>query len=187
MPLYGGRVIRWGPWTLVAVVVTAVVCAGCSGGAAPTVRSDSAPPVTTTAPTTTAPSLSAEPARLVRLCGTDFACDDFASPTGNLYCFASEAQGGYLECDSHSPLQPTPPRGSCDLDQPGVMLSRHNAGAVSCRSDPTPAGLDQHIPVLPYGHVWQGYGFSCTSSTAGITCRRGGHRFFISRERWTVS
>jgi hypothetical protein len=174
-------------WSLL-VVLPAAVAAGCSGGGmaassggAPPVQSSPPPPVTSTAP-----GLAGEPQRLIRLCGTTTACDDFASPTRNLRCFASAAQGGYVECDVRSGLQPTPPRGTCELDQPGVTMTASGPAAVSCRGDPTPAGFDRRIPVLPYGHVWQGFGFTCTSRITGITCRRADHGFFVSRERWRV-
>lgn len=38
-------------------------------------------------------------------------------------------------------------------------------------------------PVLAYGSTWRKRGYVCQSRTAGLTCRRGAHGFFLSRER----
>jgi len=171
-------------WSLLFVLPAAAACGG--GGTAASSGAPSVPPASPPA-TSTAPGLAGEPPRLIKLCGTTTACDDFASPTRNLKCFALAAQGGILECDVASGLQPKPPRGTCKLDQPGVILVASGPATVACRGDPTPAVIDRRIPVLPYGHVWQGFGFTCTSRITGITCRRASHGFFVSRERWTVS
>ena len=38
-------------------------------------------------------------------------------------------------------------------------------------------------PVLAYGDVFEKRGFRCKSRDTGLTCRREGHGFFLSRER----
>jgi hypothetical protein len=37
--------------------------------------------------------------------------------------------------------------------------------------------------VLPYGRTFRSGGYSCTSRSTGLSCRRGAHGFFLSRER----
>jgi hypothetical protein len=184
----------------ILVGLTAAAVAGCSGngtsapsatGGAP---SSSTPTTSTNTGTTTgggsttpSPPPPLVPKRLVQYCGHAPACDDFASPTGNIRCFATAGYGRYVECDIASGLKPPPARGSCDLDQPGLVVKATGVAAPDCRSDPTPAGFDDHIPALPYGQSWSRFGLSCTSRITGITCRNGdGHGFFLSRERWTL-
>ncbi len=38
-------------------------------------------------------------------------------------------------------------------------------------------------PVLAYGDVFERRGYRCKSRDTGLTCRRDGHGFFLSRER----
>ena len=97
-----------------------------------------------TAPDTT-------PDRLRQACGNGPVCDDFVTPSGNIRCFAADQNGGFVECDIHSGLNPAPKHGNCDLDQPGLSVGANGAASVSCRSDPTPAGFDHAIPPLAYG------------------------------------
>lgn len=177
--------------------LAAAAVAGCSGNAAsaPPASGGSSIPTTSSTGTTTdgggstapAPPPPLVPKRLVQYCGHAPACDDFASPTGNIRCFGTAGNGGFVECDIASGLKPPPAKGSCDLDQPGLVVKTNGAAAPDCRGDPTPAGLDDHIPALPYGHSWSRFGLSCTSRITGITCRNGdGHGFFLSRERWAI-
>ena len=37
-------------------------------------------------------------------------------------------------------------------------------------------------PVLGYGKTWRRDGYRCVSRSSGLTCRRGAHGFFLSRE-----
>ena len=37
--------------------------------------------------------------------------------------------------------------------------------------------------VLRYGRTFRSGGYSCTSRSTGLSCRRGAHGFFLSRER----
>lgn len=36
---------------------------------------------------------------------------------------------------------------------------------------------------LAYGRTWSAAGYRCTSRRSGLTCTRGGHGFFLSKER----
>ena len=38
-------------------------------------------------------------------------------------------------------------------------------------------------PVLKYGKTWKRDGYTCVSRSTGLTCRRGSHGFFLSREK----
>lgn len=169
----GGSTEGGGPTTVTVTVTTAA-----SAGSHP----DSTPsPVSTTeAPATT-------PDRLADRCGQGPACDDFVTPSGNIVCFASARQHGFVECEIKSGLVPSPPPDGCDLEQPGLTLSSTGLAKPSCRSDPSPAWFDTQIPVLAYGTTWAGFGVACRSGTAGLRCtNRDNHGFFLSREHWST-
>jgi hypothetical protein len=60
---------------------------------------------------------------------------------------------------------------------------------VLCAGDPGPLlpQIDAAAKVLAYGSAVRIGGISCTSATAGLSCRnRSGHGFFLSRERWRM-
>jgi hypothetical protein len=145
---------------------------------------------TTEPPGSTITAPDATPDRLVVLCGSSPPCDDFASPTGNIICFASVGEHaarehGFVECEIKSGLVPPPPRLGCELDQRGVVVGSTGSPRLSCRSDPTPAGLDEQIPTLAYGTTWAGFGVSCVSRETGVRCtNRDGHGFSVAREAW---
>ncbi|MDX6523673.1 MAG: hypothetical protein QOI17_1186 [Gaiellales bacterium] len=169
----------------ILVGLTAAAVTGCSGN--DTSASSGPGGVTVSGSVATTPAPPLVPKRLVQYCGHAPACDDFASPTGNIRCFATAGFGRYVECDIASGLRPPQAKGSCDLDQPGLVVKATGVAAPDCRGDPTPAGLDDKIPALPYGQIWSRFGLSCTSRITGITCRNGdGHGFFLSRERWAL-
>lgn len=120
------------------------------------------------------------------LCASVAPCADFATPSGNIRCFAAALHGGYIECDIASGLRPQP-NAPCELDRPGLVLGAAGAASASCRSDPTPAGLDRSIEPLAYGRVWRGFGVHCLSQESGLTCvNADGHGFFLARERWST-
>ena len=190
-------------WVLIAA--TAVALAGCSNGGSTAASSGSHPstppasqPPTSQPPAsrpdtggggggTTVTAPAGVPDRLRQYCGTGPACDDFATPSGNIRCFGSAANGGFVECDIASGLVPKP-NTSCELEQNGLVLPATGTAKLGCRGDPTPAGLDASIPALAYGSRWSGYGITCTSRRIGLSCPNGdGHGFFLSRERWQTS
>jgi hypothetical protein len=43
-------------------------------------------------------------------------------------------------------------------------------------------GRQDARPVLRYGKSWKRSGYRCVSRSNGLTCRRGSHGFFVSRE-----
>ncbi|HYX84591.1 MAG TPA: DUF6636 domain-containing protein [Gaiellales bacterium] len=196
---------RW-PLTAAAALTAGValgLIAGCSGsgsdGSSGAPGSGGAETVTVTNTVTVSETITATsghsggtqeaptgvPTRLARYCGTKPACDDFATPSGNIRCFGTARAGGSVECDIASGLTPAPAGTGCDLDQPGIEVGGTGQARTSCRSDPTPAGLDDRIPVLAYETVWHGYGVYCLSQQSGVVCvNRDGHGYFLSRERW---
>jgi hypothetical protein len=47
--------------------------------------------------------------------------------------------------------------------------------------------IDQRLPVLAYGEVWQRGGFTCKSEQTGVTCFNADRRgFSLSRARQEV-
>jgi hypothetical protein len=162
-----------GPTNTVTETVTAPASSQPSTGGGSTGQTISAP--------------TATPARLQQLCGGGPPCDDFVTPSGNIVCFASARQHGYVECAIKSGLVPAPPKDGCDLDQPGLWVASRGASRPSCRSDPSPAWFDKQIPSLDYEATWVGYGTRCLSKQTGLRCtNRDGHGFFLSRQSWST-
>jgi hypothetical protein len=188
------------------LVLAAVIAASAACGAGSTTTTTVTGPTTTVTETVTTPSgssaqppggstgsgttitaPSSTPVRLRTLCGTAVACDDFVTPSGNIICFASARQHGYVECAIKSGLVPPPPRDGCDLDQPGLQVASTGDSRPSCRSDPTPAWFDKKIPSLAYGTTWKGYGVDCLSQQVGLRCtNRDGRGFVLARQRWSL-
>ena len=180
---------------VIAAFGLAVAMAGCSNSGSSTTTATETmtatvtrtePPTGSTAAATTPPATT--PKRLAGYCETTAVCDDFTSPTGNIKCYATSGQDGFVECTIGTGLTPPPAPSSCDLDQPGLVLPAAGKATPSCRGDPSPAALDHDIPVLAYGDAWRGFGILCLSRASGMTCSNSdGHRFFLSRQRWTIS
>jgi hypothetical protein len=109
----------------------------------------------------------------------------FSTPSKNIGCIWDSSQGGYLRCDIGSGLRnpaPTKPRG-CELDWgSSVSLTRRGKTTITCAGDTV---IGQPGRVLRYGQTWRRGGFTCTSRSAGLTCRNAaGHGFFLSRQSW---
>jgi hypothetical protein len=105
--------------------------------------------------------------------------DGFKTPSRNIVC----AAGGGLRCDIRSGVRPLPPQPAwCTVDWgQGVQLSRRGRARYVCAGDTT---LGVRVPVLRYGSTWRRGGITCTSRSAGLTCRNSsGRGFFMSRER----
>jgi hypothetical protein len=109
----------------------------------------------------------------------------FHSPSGNIGCIADDSSGHWeLRCDVGQRNWEGPrPRG-CDLDSgDAVGLSASGRPYWICHGD-TALGEGR---VLEYGSTWGAGPFTCTSSTAGVTCRnRAGHGFFLSRQSYRL-
>ena len=56
----------------------------------------------------------------------------------------------------------------CDLDYGGAFeMNAKGPAARICHGDTV---MDNALPVLAYGEVWQRGGFTCTSEQTGVTC-----------------
>jgi Family of unknown function (DUF6636) len=115
----------------------------------------------------------------------------FKTPSGNIVCGYSVAPSGdaSMECGIKSGLKPPPRRIHCLAGDPNdkrlSLTATGRAAPVLCAGDPGPFLVEAKAKILGYGRRWSAGGLSCTSETAGLTCRnRFGHGFFISRERW---
>ena len=107
----------------------------------------------------------------------------FQTPSRNIAC-AYEPKSAFgpalLRCDIRSQLHPVP-TGRCEFDWGAMDLGLTGKGRAGCISDTI---ARQDAPVLGYGKTWRHGGFVCTSRANGLTCRRGAHGFFLSRESW---
>jgi hypothetical protein len=108
----------------------------------------------------------------------------FRTPSNNIHCLASTvvADGGYLRCDLKIvESQRIPAKAPCELGSGDAfaILANGKIGEVVCHSDTV---IEEGSPVLQYGEVWRGLGFTCQSSQAGLTCANAEkHGFFVSR------
>ncbi|HVQ72100.1 MAG TPA: DUF6636 domain-containing protein [Bradyrhizobium sp.] len=110
----------------------------------------------------------------------------FQSPSKNITCqyFNYDKQNA-LRCDiSAMDTKPRRPA-DCDLDYGGAFeMNAKGPAARICHGDTV---MDNSLPVLGYGEVWQRGGFTCTSEQTGVTCfnaeRRG---FSLSRAKQEV-
>jgi len=113
----------------------------------------------------------------------------FQTPSGNIHCllddFGSEngQYEAYLRCDilqisSNEPRRPK----DCEYEWGKAFgLEKTNKrGFLICHSDTT---YNQNAPVLDYGGVWTGSGFTCKSKRTGLSCYNAQrHGFTLSRK-----
>ena len=107
----------------------------------------------------------------------------FQSPSKNITCqYFDYDKQNTLRCDI-SAMETKPRRpADCDLDYGGAFeMNAKGAAARICHGDTV---MDNSLPVLGYGEVWQRGGFTCKSEQMGVTCfntdRRG---FSLSRAK----
>ncbi len=106
--------------------------------------------------------------------------DAFQLPSGNIHCMLWE---GAIRCDI---LQSTYRRAArpkdCELEYgDSVQLAARGAAELVCHGDTV---ADPASPVLGYGTAWQGPGFACTASQAGLRCvNADGKGFEMARAR----
>jgi hypothetical protein len=109
---------------------------------------------------------------------------NFRTPSGNIGCGYSQFEGetAMLRCEVASHLKPVPKQsGRCSEGVWGRAVAMKPTGAVRplCISDTV---LETTAPVLAYGRTWKRGSFTCSSRSAGLTCRNGsGHGWFLSR------
>ena len=100
----------------------------------------------------------------------------FQSPSKNIACqYFDYDKQNVLRCDiSAMDTKPRRPA-DCEFDYGGAFeMNAKGAAARICHGDTV---MDNSLPVLGYGEVWQRGGFTCKSEQTGITCfnteRRG--------------
>jgi hypothetical protein len=115
----------------------------------------------------------------------------FETPSKNVICgyFSGAGQTG-LQCGIVSGLVPPAPKpvGGCHGIDPAsnrLELSTTGRPAGFCSGDAGVFAKQGLAPVLAYGHTWRKGGYTCNSTTSGLTCKNGvGHGFFLSRSAW---
>jgi hypothetical protein len=110
----------------------------------------------------------------------------FQSPSKNIACqYFDYDKQNTLRCDI-SAMETKPRRpADCDLDYGGAFEMNAKGSAVRlCHGDTV---MDNSLPVLGYGEVWQRGGFTCKSEQAGITCFNADRRgFSLARAKQEV-
>jgi hypothetical protein len=117
--------------------------------------------------------------------------DGFILPSKNIACIshdmpdANGKSSPILRCEIVSKLNPMPPQPtSCEFDWGnGLRLTKANQKAtVLCVGDTM---YSPNYPTLDYGQTWKKNGFTCKSSTNGLTCTNGkGNGLFLNRKEW---
>ncbi len=106
----------------------------------------------------------------------------FTSPSKNIGCYLDRTDGVRCDIRSRTWKPPAKPK-SCDVDYgQGIGLGRR-ASFVCAGDTVLNAGR-----ALAYGRTIRAGRFSCTSSSAGMTCRNRvtKHGFFLSRQRYRI-
>src|SRR5258708_14954589 len=110
----------------------------------------------------------------------------FQSPSKNIACqYFDYDKQNILRCDIAA--METKPRhpADCELDYGGAFeMNAKGPAARICHGDTV---MDNSLPVLAYGEVWQRGGFACQSEQAGITCfNPDSPRFSLTRAKHEV-
>lgn len=108
----------------------------------------------------------------------------FQSPSGNVHCVIDtpSATEQVAACELRAFTGPAPPKpADCELDWvPGASLDGKGRVALfACQGDTI---QDPRAPKLDYGKSIRSGAITCSSATAGITCRHdSGGGFLVSR------
>ena len=110
----------------------------------------------------------------------------FIMPSRNIVCFSyGQSPKQFLRCEIRSGLKPMPPKpSSCQFDWGGgfLLTTDRQKAEILCISDTV---YSPDFAILNYGKTWRKNGFSCNSTTNGLTCTNGkGNGFFMNREQW---
>jgi hypothetical protein len=110
----------------------------------------------------------------------------FLAPSKNIACqYFDYDRQNVLRCDIMEATVTARRPANCDLEwgKAFEMKARGSAERL-CYGDTV---MDQTLPVLPYGEVWQRGGFTCKSEQSGITCFNADRRgFSLSRAKQDV-
>jgi hypothetical protein len=106
----------------------------------------------------------------------------FHTPSGHIVCDYFHPR---LRCDIEGPTYRQPKKnchGIGDFGFSFALLTTGGRGHGICVSDAVaPSGH-----VLHYGTRWSRGGITCVSRTTGLTCRKGRHFMFLSRQKYKV-
>ena len=110
----------------------------------------------------------------------------FQSPSKNIACqYFDDDKQNILRCDIAA-METKPRRpADCELDYGGAFeMNDKGPAARICHGDTM---MDNSLPVLAYGEVWQRSGFTCKSELSGITCSNADRRgFSLARAKQEV-
>ena len=121
---------------------------------------------------------------LLPLAATAFAQSSvigFRSPSNNIGCqYFDYDRQITLRCDIMEATVTARRPADCDLEYGKAFEMRAKGSPIRlCYGDTI---MDQALPVLAYGEVWQRGGFTCTSEQTGVTCfNTDRHGFSLSR------
>jgi hypothetical protein len=107
----------------------------------------------------------------------------FRSPSNNIGCqYFDDDRQHTLRCDIMEATVTARRPADCDLEYGKAFEMRAKGSAVRlCYGDTV---MDQALPILAYGQVWQRGGFTCTSEQSGVTCFNAErHGFALSRAK----
>jgi hypothetical protein len=118
----------------------------------------------------------------------------FKSPSGNIKClylpgppaavWCSIGHAGYSKKLTAYCAQPR-----IGVDWAGFSLGTKSKGGIECTGGVLYDPQTQHpsYATLAYGKTWRYGAFTCSSATAGVTCRNPkGHGVFVSRESYRL-
>jgi hypothetical protein len=110
----------------------------------------------------------------------------FQSPSGNIDCIIDATS---VRCDiqKKSWKPPAKPK-TCPVDWGnGLGVDARGRGYVVCAGDTAQAPPGEPYPTLAFGKSIKAGRITCSSATAGITCKNTqAHGFFISRQKYRV-
>jgi hypothetical protein len=69
------------------------------------------------------------------------------------------------------------------VDWHGFMLPQRGPARIVCTGGALWFGTPRYV-ILAFGRRWRAGGFTCRSAVTGLTCTRGAHGLFLSRETW---
>ncbi len=103
----------------------------------------------------------------------------FLMPSGNVACIYTPAGGSsvYVPADGGPEL-------SCDRAEPSYLRFTLSAtGPANVIGDVGDPGCCGGTNSFAYGQSWNMAPFSCVSANTGLTCKRGGNGFTISKAK----
>jgi hypothetical protein len=110
----------------------------------------------------------------------------FRSPSKNIACqYFDYDKQNTLRCDIMEATVTARRPADCDLEwgKAFEMRSKGSSGRL-CYGDTV---MEERLPLLPYGEVWQRGGFTCKSEQSGVTCFNADrHGFSLSRAKQEV-